>query len=96
VSAKSSELDKNSKKSSQTPVISQFEKVKAFFQDIYAEFQKITWPSLPEVIGETQRVLVLVAILTALLWVFDLAVGKIVFEPIDHLAKQVNGQTTFR
>jgi preprotein translocase subunit SecE len=54
-----------------------FKKVKRFLSDVVIELKKTTWPSKKDVIGITIVTCVMVAIVTAFLWVVDLALGRI-------------------
>ena len=62
-----------------------------FLKETIQELQKISWPDRNQVIRETLSVIVLVTIITAAVIGFDLAVAKVVFEPLDHLARHMGG-----
>ena len=47
-----------------------------YLVDVRAEFKKITWPNQREYVGGTVGVVVIVAILTFVLGLFDAALGK--------------------
>ena len=47
-----------------------------YLMDVRAEFKKITWPNQREYVGGTVGVVVIVAILTFVLGLFDAALGK--------------------
>lgn len=63
----------------------------AFVVSAFGELQKITWPDRQQVIKETLSVIVLVAIITAAVLAFDYALGHLVFNNIDHLARKFGG-----
>lgn len=62
-----------------------------FLKGVVVEFKKISWPDRQQVIKETYSVIVLVAVITSAVLAFDFAVGKVIFEPLDHLARTLGG-----
>ena len=62
-----------------------------FIGSAIEELKKITWPDRAQVLRETLSVIVLVAVITAAVLAFDAALGKVVFNNIDHLARQMGG-----
>lgn len=46
-------------------------KVREFFQDVRAEFRKVSWPARREVVGSTTVVIVVVVILSLFLFAVD-------------------------
>jgi preprotein translocase subunit SecE len=54
-----------------------FGKVKRFFGDVVIELKKTTWPSRKDVIGLTIVVIVMVAVVSAFLWVVDLGLSRL-------------------
>lgn len=55
-----------------------FQKLKGFFGEVSNEMRKVSWPTRNDVINKTILVGVVVAILTAALWVVDLVIGQAV------------------
>lgn len=62
-----------------------------FLTEVLIELKKITWPDRQQVIKETLSVIVLVAIITACVLAFDYGIAKVVFEPLDKLARHLGG-----
>ena len=62
-----------------------------FVKESMVELRKITWPDRQQVIKETLSVIVLVAIITACVLAFDYGVAKVIFEPLDKLARHLGG-----
>jgi preprotein translocase SecE subunit len=71
-------MEKNS------PLGERFLKISQFLNEVLAEFRRINWPERSQVARETVSVLFLVLLITVLVWVFDLSVGKFVFSPLEH------------
>jgi preprotein translocase SecE subunit len=72
-------------------LIATFVEFQTFLKEAYFEFRKITWPDRQQVIRETWSVLVLVTIITFMVWGFDHVVARVVFDPIDRMAKSIGG-----
>jgi len=49
-----------------------------FLLEVRSEFNKVTWPSRPEATAGTIGVLVVVAIVTTVLGLFDLVLGQLI------------------
>ena len=49
------------------------DKIKTYFKGVKSEWGKITWPQRPQVISETIIVLIIVFILTAFVYLIDIA-----------------------
>jgi len=49
---------------------------KLFLMEVRTEFRKVTWPTQKEAMAGTIGVLVIVAVITAVLSVIDLVLGK--------------------
>lgn len=62
-----------------------------FLREVGLELRRITWPDRKQIMRETASVLVLVTILTAMVYVFDIGLAKVVFEPLDHFARRMGG-----
>ena len=62
-----------------------------FISEALVELKKIHWPDRQQVIKETLSVIVLVAIITACVLAFDYGIAKVVFEPLDKLARHLGG-----
>lgn len=62
-----------------------------FLKGVVVEFKKISWPPREQVIKETYSVIVLVALITCAVLAFDFGIAKVVFEPLDHLARTLGG-----
>lgn len=62
-----------------------------FISESLVELKKITWPDRPQVIRETLSVIVLVAIITGCVLGFDYGIAKVIFEPLDKLARHLGG-----
>lgn len=62
-----------------------------FIGEALIELKKINWPDRQQVIKETLSVIVLVAIITACVLAFDYGIAKVVFEPLDKLARHLGG-----
>lgn len=73
------------------PKTAERESIVEFGKGVVTEFKKISWPSREQVIKETYSVIVLVALITVAVLAFDFAVSKVVFEPLDHLARTLGG-----
>lgn len=56
-----------------------------YYKDIKSEFKKITWPSKKEVFNSFKTVLIVVAIFTLVLWVYDTVFGTILKVIISNL-----------
>lgn len=56
-----------------------------YYKDIKSEFKKITWPSKKEVLKSFETVLVVVAIFTLVLWVYDTVFGTALKAIISNL-----------
>jgi preprotein translocase subunit SecE len=52
------------------------EKIINFFQDVYKEMEKVTWPSREELFESTKIVIVVSLIIAIFAWVVDLAVSE--------------------
>ena len=72
------------RKEKTSPLGQRFLKISQFLNEVLAEFRKISWPERSQVARETFSVLFLVLLITVLVWVFDLVVGKFVFSPLEH------------
>ena len=48
-------------------------KIKNYFKGVKSEWGKITWPQRPQIISETIIVLIIVFLLTAFVYVVDIA-----------------------
>lgn len=79
------------KDSSELSTGERVEGVVEFFKGVVVEFKKISWPDRQQVIRETYSVIVLVALITTAVLAFDFAISKVVFEPLDHLARTMGG-----
>ncbi len=66
-------------------LLPQFVQISQFLNEVLTEFRKINWPERSQVARETVSVLFLVLLITILVWIFDLVVGKFVFAPLEHL-----------
>ena len=53
------------------------ESSRQYLSDVRAEFRKVTWPSQREYVGGTIGVVVIVAILTLVLGLIDMGLGRI-------------------
>jgi preprotein translocase subunit SecE len=62
-----------------------FAKASNFLNEVLAEYRRVSWPTRSQVARETVSVLFLVLIITTLVWLFDLVVGKLIFSPLEHL-----------
>ena len=51
------------------------QKAKTFFQDVKAEFHKITWPRGKELVETTKMVTLFIVVLAAFVWVCDVVLG---------------------
>ena len=60
-----------------------FKRIAAFFKDYKSETKKIVWPGLKEVAKNTAIVLLMCLIIGALIWLFDMGIGKL-FEIIRN------------
>jgi len=49
-----------------------------FASEVRSEFRKVTWPSQQEAVGGTIGVVVIVAVITLVLGVVDVVLGKLV------------------
>jgi preprotein translocase subunit SecE len=49
-----------------------------FFLEVRSEFRKVTWPSQKEAVAGTIGVVVVVAVITSVLSVIDLALGQMI------------------
>lgn len=78
-------------KTSQTESASSLLALQKFLADTLLELKKITWPERQQVIRETTSVIFLVALITIAVLGFDYGLSKVVFEPLDHLARQFGG-----
>lgn len=56
-----------------------------YYKDIRSEFKKITWPSKKEVSKSFKTVLVVVAIFTLVLWLYDTVFGTTLKAIISNL-----------
>jgi preprotein translocase subunit SecE len=54
-----------------------WESSRQYLSDVRTEFRKITWPSQREYVGGTVGVVVIVAILTLVLGLIDMGLGRI-------------------
>jgi preprotein translocase subunit SecE len=52
------------------------EKIIIFFQDVYKEMEKVTWPSREELFESTKIVIVVSLIIAVFAWAVDLAVSE--------------------
>ncbi len=52
------------------------EKIINFFQDVYKEMEKVTWPSREELFESTKIVIVVSLIIAIFAWVVDFAVSE--------------------
>ncbi|HWP82004.1 MAG TPA: preprotein translocase subunit SecE [Bacteroidota bacterium] len=52
------------------------EKIINFFQDVYKEMEKVTWPSREELFESTKIVIVVSLIIALFAWAVDLAVSE--------------------
>lgn len=52
------------------------EKIINFFQDVYKEMDKVTWPSREELFESTKIVIVVSLIIAIFAWVVDFAVSE--------------------
>ncbi len=83
---KSGEEQKEAKqKLGNLPIMQSLLEAGQFLGEVRAEARKISWPERSQVIKETGNVLFLVALITMFVWLFDLAVAKFVFAPLEHL-----------
>ena len=48
-----------------------------FFKQTWAELKKVVWPTRNQIVKSTIVVIIVIAIVTLLLWVFDLLLGGI-------------------
>ena len=48
-----------------------------YLSEVRSEFHKITWPAQKEYMGGTTAVLVIVAVITAVLGLIDVALGQL-------------------
>lgn len=69
----------------------QSESLVRFLKEVATEFRRVSWPDRQQVLKETLSVLVLVSIITGGVLVFDFAVARAVFEPLDKLARHMGG-----
>lgn len=46
-------------------------RIKEFYQDVMAEMTKVTWPSVEELKTSTSVVLILLAVVAAIIYVYD-------------------------
>lgn len=65
--------------------VGQRNSVTKYFKDIRSEFKKITWPSKKEVFNSFKIVLVVVAIFTLVLWLYDTVFGTALKAIISNL-----------
>ncbi len=56
-----------------------------YYKDIRSEFKKITWPSQKEVLKSFKTVLVVVAMFTLVLWLYDTVFGTTLKAIISNL-----------
>lgn len=92
MNAKTSDVDQPKKDKadlteSSSPVVS----LQKFLVDTLVELRKITWPGRQQIIRETASVIFLVALITVAVLGFDYGLAKVVFEPLDRLARQMGG-----
>ena len=52
------------------------QKIQAFFQDVRAEMQKVTWPTRDELMGSTAVVLTTMLILSVFIGIADLVCSQ--------------------
>jgi preprotein translocase subunit SecE len=55
-----------------------FSQSKQFLMEVRTEYRKVTWPSQKEAVAGTIGVVILVAIMTLVLSVVDLVLGKLI------------------
>jgi len=65
--------------------------IRQFFNEVTAEFRKITWPPFNQVVKETWSVLFLVAVITLMVLGFDWFLGHAIFGPLEHFARMHGG-----
>ena len=53
-------------------------RLKSFFQEVRVEMSKVTWPTLDEVKSSTTIVMMLLAILASIVFVYDKVFEKII------------------
>jgi len=53
-------------------------RLREFVQEVLAEFRKVTWPSLDELINSTSIVIVVTVVLAFFLGVVDISLTKVV------------------
>lgn len=56
-----------------------------YYKDIKSEFKKITWPSKKDVFKSFKTVLVVVAVFTLVLWLYDTVFGTTLKALISNL-----------
>ncbi len=57
--------------------IAPFTRISSYFRGVAGELKKVHWPTRREVLIYTGVVVVAVVIVCALIWVFDLAMGRL-------------------
>jgi preprotein translocase SecE subunit len=62
-----------------------------FTTEALMEARKVTWPDRQQVIKETLSVIFLVGVITCCVLGFDFSIAKVVFEPLDKVARHLGG-----
>jgi preprotein translocase subunit SecE len=62
-----------------------------FVKEALLEARKVSWPDRQQVVKETISVIILVGIITSCVLAFDFGIAKVVFEPLDKLARHLGG-----
>lgn len=82
--SKSSKPPSQSASSSLNPESTGLAGLMLYWQGVRAEWHKITWPSWPQVWGQTIVVLVMVSVMTLLLFIMDYFIHTLVYLMVSH------------
>ncbi len=82
---------KNKKNEDDSELGESIKDIRQFLNEVAIEFRKITWPARRQVTQETYSVLFLVTLITLMVLGFDWFLGKGIFGPLEHFARQHGG-----
>ena len=66
---------------SETPGLIQ--RIRTFFDDVMVELKKVTWPTRDDLLTSTKVTLVLIAILAALIFLYDQILGWVILQVLQ-------------